>query len=122
MDLYLILKQVRIRFFNKKNNQELILSKSAIVYPPLTSKNTTLSSVWEISKCDTKGTLYRYMERDKPHVWMGILVLEQVTESFPKKPRFVLNVLSGEMSNDTGDLMRAMTFPFGMLTLIVRIW
>ena len=80
-----------------------ILSKSAIVYPLLTSKFSTLSSVQKITKYDTKGTLYRYMERGKRHVWMGHLSSgTSDPDVFPNNRELFLKVLSGEMSNDTG--------------------
>ena len=85
----------------KGEPRDWILSKSAIVYPLLASKNATLSSVREISKYDTEGTLYRYMERDKPHVWMGHLSSgTSDPKVFPKNRELFLGVLSGEMSND----------------------
>ena len=80
-----------------------ILSKSAVVYPPLTSKNATLSSVQKITNGETKGTLYRYMERNKPNVWMGHLSSgTSDPKVFPKNRKLFLKLLSGEISNDTG--------------------
>ena len=87
----------------KKQPRNWILSKSAIVYPPLTSKISTLSSVQKISNGKTEGTLYHYMERGKRHVWMGHLSSgTSDPKVFPKNRELFLGVISGEMFNDIG--------------------